>query len=88
MLFSEKDKLYYLYLLNEYQDLLDFYESAQFAVDARIGEPSTVSKSVLQKANAWTSDQIMIVRNRQPELENMVNKAGKICADWILAVTK
>jgi colanic acid/amylovoran biosynthesis protein len=72
---------------DKYQDLLDFYKSAQFAVDARTGEPSTVAKIILQKANAWTSDQTMLVRNRQPELESMVNKAGKICADWILAVT-
>lgn len=73
---------------DKYQDLLDFYKSAEFAVDARTGEPSAVAEIVLKKANAWTDKRITAIRNRQPELENMVNKAGKICADWILDVTK
>lgn len=73
---------------DKYQDLLDFYESAEFAVDARIGEPSLVAEMVFKKANIWTNERVITIKNKQTKLENMVNEAGKICADWILGVTK
>lgn len=71
----------------KYQDLLNFYKCPQFAVDARDGEPAVIAKMVLDKAGAWTDDQVLMVRNIQLEMENMVDKACKMCADWILNAT-
>lgn len=73
---------------DKYQDLLDFYKSAQFAVDARTGGPSVVTDLVIKKADKWTKNQKNLIKNRQPELVEMVNKAGKLCANWILEATK
>lgn len=73
---------------DKYQDLLDFYGSAKFAVDARRREPSIISKAILKKANAWTDNQIKLIKDRQPKLESMIDRAGELCADWILRVTK
>lgn len=73
---------------DKYQDLLDFYKSSGFAVDAREGEPDDIAKKVIKKADSWSDEQIKLMRKCQPELEEMVSTAGKICADWIIDVTR
>jgi polysaccharide pyruvyl transferase WcaK-like protein len=72
----------------KYQDLLEFYESGEFAIDVRAGGPEVVSNAVLRKTQGWTNKRIERLKNSQPELECMVDKAGKICADWVLKVTE
>ena len=71
----------------KYQDLLDFYKASEFAVDARSGGPSVVFEKVIQRAAEWSDSRIKLVKDTQPELEDMVEEAGKICREWILDVT-
>lgn len=72
----------------KYQDLLDFYKSTEFAVDARIGEPEAVVDKALRKISDWTDENTKLLRDKQAKLEEMVKKAAKICADWIVNVTR
>ena len=73
---------------DKYQDLLDFYKSSRFAVDARKGEPDDIAEAVIKKADSWSDEEIKLMRKCQPKLEEMVSMAGKICADWIIDVTR
>jgi polysaccharide pyruvyl transferase WcaK-like protein len=71
----------------KYHDLLDFYGSSEFSVDARIGGPEIVVNMVLKKIENWTDEHTVLLGMRQSELQGMVGKAVKICADWIINVT-
>jgi hypothetical protein len=72
---------------DKYRDLLDFYHSSDFAVDARVGEPQSVVEAVLKKASDWSPEHKALVRVAQGELRKKVDRAGRICADWIVDVT-
>jgi polysaccharide pyruvyl transferase WcaK-like protein len=72
---------------DKYEDLLDFYESSGFVVDARQGEPDAIANEAIKMANRWSEEQIKLMRKQQSKLAEMVTIAGKICADWIIDVT-
>jgi polysaccharide pyruvyl transferase WcaK-like protein len=71
----------------KYQDILDFYKSAEFAIDARKGDAKSVAEKALQKADQWSNEQVKKIKDCQKDLEAKVNHAGQICAKWILMST-
>ncbi|MFH1878463.1 MAG: polysaccharide pyruvyl transferase family protein [Candidatus Omnitrophota bacterium] len=72
---------------DKYMDLLDFYGAAQFAVDARSGEPPVTAARIIENAGKWTPEKIEKMRSLQKGLEAEVRDAGRICGEWIQDVT-
>ena len=73
---------------DKYKDILKFYGSDECCVDARRGEPESSIRFAIEKAGAWSPEKRETLIQYQPLLERMVGNAAKICAEWILDVTK
>jgi polysaccharide pyruvyl transferase WcaK-like protein len=72
---------------DKYLDIMNYYDCGEFVVDARMGGIEAVTDAVLQRCRCWSKEQRDVLKQRQPYLEKMVMTAGRMCADWITAVT-
>ncbi len=62
---------------DKYQDIMDFYNCSEFALDFR------KEIDVFAKLNDWTDEKKETIKKRQKELEIEISKACQILANWV-----
>lgn len=73
---------------DKYQDLLNFYTNGDCAVDSRSGPPDMVTEQIIVKLHQWDAERRDEMVKRQNDVDAMVRRSIKLCAEWITRQTE